>query len=406
VNALGWLVALVAVAGAMALPFSRGAAFVLALTPFSNAYGAAAATALVLLRWVIFELPFVSIDRAVLRRVGFALAFLGGALVISGFVADDLVRLATESAQWIVGVGLFCALTIGARQPHKRACVLGLMAGGAALAIAQIFMNLFGVSVDDMAVLPFMISSNNNYAALYLLVALVILPAHPAARLSTIAYLVVATLGVIVIVIQDSRAQTLIAAGVIAGVVLLRHMSPRMALATVAIGMLALVAVGVQFLRESLFSANSLVSLANFQTNYSNLERLGLLVHSVEFFGANPLGAGLGASSEVFPNSPYTIGSYPSPHNTFAQMIVELGWWGLIAYLAGVVALLVVGIRSCLDGKPIGVAALAAVCVSLIDAVFFNGSVSLIFWLLMAFSLPATATADRSRTPMIFYRAA
>jgi len=61
--ALGWLVAMIAAAGALALPFARGGQFVLALTPFSNAYGAAGATALVLLRWALFEMPGRSISR-------------------------------------------------------------------------------------------------------------------------------------------------------------------------------------------------------------------------------------------------------------------------------------------------------------------------------------------------------
>lgn len=402
--AIGWLVAAIAAAGALALPFSRGAPFVLALMPFANAYGNAVATGLLLLRWALLEVPVISISRARLHRVSAALVFLVGALILSLFVADDLVRLASESVQWVVGVGLYCALIIGGRQPHERTCVLGLIAGGAALAVAQIFMNVFDVSVDETAVLPFMIPNGNNYAALYALVALVVVPAHPAARLSTPAYLVLAALGVALIWLQDSRAQLLIAGGVIAGVVLLRHMNPRLAL-VVAIGAsLGFLFVLLHFMRESLFSNSSVLSLANFQTNYSNLERLGLMLHSLEFFSTHPLGAGVGASSEVFPNSPFTIGSYPTPHNTFALMVVELGWLGLIAYVAGVAALLRVGVRACLAGDPLGLGALTAVAVSLIDAVFFNGSVSLLFWLLLAFSIPDSVPEKRARIPMVFYR--
>jgi len=405
-NAFGWLVATIAAAGALALPFSRGAPFLLALMPFANAYGAAAATGLLLLRWAVFEMPAMSISRASLHKVGAALVFLVGALIISFLVADDLLRLMSESVQWIVGVGLFCALIIGGREPHERNCVIGLMAGGAALAVAHVLMRAFDATVDDTAVLPFMITEGNNYAALYALIALVIIPAHPSARVWTPAYLILSGLGVVIIWLQDSRAQTLIAGGVIAGVVLLRHTSPRVALATAIGAATVLLFVLLNFMSESLFSNSSVLSLANFQTNYSNLERLGLLLHSLDFFGAHPLGAGVGSSSDVFPNSPYTIGSYPTPHNTFALMIVELGWWGLIAYVAGLVALLRIGVRACFAGDPGGIGALTAVAVSLIDAVFFNGSVSLLFWLLLAFSVRDSAPAKGARVPMIFYRTA
>src|SRR4029079_15028259 len=97
------------------------------------------------------------------------------------------------------------------------------------------------------------------------LVALVIMPAHPAARLSTPAYLALAALGVAVIELQDSRSQTVIAGAVIAGVVLLRHMSPRLALTTALGASLVLVFVLLNFMRESLFSNSSVLSLANVQ---------------------------------------------------------------------------------------------------------------------------------------------
>jgi len=404
--AIGWLVALVAAVGALALPFSRGAPFVLALTPFANAYGIAGALGLVLARWSVVELPGKVIDRRTLNKVGVALAFLFGAVVLSCLEADDLLRLASESAQWIVGVGWFSALLIGGREPHMRPVILGMVAGGAALAVAHLFMFLLEIPVDDTAVMPFMISSGNNYAALYALVALVLMPMHPAARFSTPVYLAVASLGVMVTIIQDSRAQSLMAVAVVAGYLLLRHLKPRTALALAGVAGLGLVLGLLQLLRESMFSANSIASVANFQTNYSNLERLGLILHSIDFFSTHPFGAGLGASSDVFPDSPYTIGSYPTPHNTFALMIVEIGWWGLIAYVAGTVALLRIGVRSCLSGQPFGLAALTAVGLSIVDAVFFNGSVSLVFWLLLAFTLTVPAEENKARIPMMFERAA
>ena len=43
------------------------------------------------------------------------------------------------------------------------------------------------------------------------------------------------------------------------------------------------------------------------------------------------------ARGAILPSSPFTIGSYSTPHNTFAMLIVEVGWLGLIAYIFGVV---------------------------------------------------------------------
>jgi hypothetical protein len=402
--AFGWLMALIAAVGALALPFSRGSAFVLAITPLANAYGAAAAIGLVLVRWAVFELPTKSIPREVWPKVLLATGFLAGALVLSFLVADDLIRLASESVQWIVGVGWFCALLIGGREAHERPVILGLMTGGVILAFAHVVMRLLDISVDEFAVLPFMISHGNNYAALYALVALVVLPMHPAVRLSTPAYLFIAALGILVAALHDSRAQMLLGAGTVGVVLLLRYLRPGTAILLVAVSLAATLALALNFMSESMFSASSLASVANFQTNYSNLERLGLILHSIDFFQANPFGAGLGASSEVFPDSPYTIGSYPTPHNTFAMMIVEIGWWGLVAYVIGVVALLRIGIRTCLAGNPFGMAALSAIALSIVDAVFFNGSLSLLFWLLLAFSVRSAPDEKRERIPMLFSR--
>ena len=88
------------------------------------------------------------------------------------------------------------------------------------------------------------------------------------------------------------------------------------------------------------------------------------------------------------------------------MMIVEIGWWGLIAYLLGVVWLLRSGIRACLAGEPFGVAALAAIGLTIIDAVFFNGSVSLVFWVLMAFALRDEFAPQPGRIAVMFERVA
>lgn len=405
-NAVGWLVALVAAVGALALPFARGLPFVLALTPFANAYGAAAATAIVLVRWSVTELPARRLTRLTIHKVTASIVFLVCAIALSGFVAGDLLRLASEGAQWIVGVGLFIALLIGGNSPHEGAVVRGLIASGAMLAAAHILMRALDLHVDETATLPFMISEGNNYAALFFLVSLVIVPAHPAARLSTPVYLVLAALGFSGIVLHDSRSQEFIAVVVVGAVLLLRHTTPRVAVAVALGGVAVVMLVLLQFLRDSFFSNSSVLSLANFQTNYSNLERLGLLLHSLQFFAANPLGAGLGASSDVFPDSPFTIGSYPTPHNTFAQLIVELGWLGLVAYAAGVLSLLRAGIRDCLGGRPFGIAAIAAVGLSVIDAMFFNGSVSLLFWVLLGLAQSHSGVHHRNHIPMMFERVA
>jgi hypothetical protein len=387
------------------MPFSRGAPFLLALAPFSNAYGGAAATTIVLLRWAVLELPSKSLPRPVLIKVGLAIGFLAGAVTISGFVTDDLMRLASESAQWIIGIGWFCALVIGGDEEHERLVILGTAAGGIALTLAHVLMRAFQTPVDEFAVMPFMLTYGNNYAALFALVALVILPAHPAAHLATPSYVVLASLGLLMTLMEEARSQTAVGAGVILAVVLLRHFRPRFALTLVVFGGSAVIVAMLWFLRDSLYSNASVISLVNFQTNFSNLERLGLLIHSVVFFAAHPFGAGIGASSDIFPSSPFTIHSYPSPHNTFALMIVEIGWWGFIAYVVGVACLIRNGVRDCLAGNPFGIAALAAVAVSVLDAMFFNGSVSLVFWLLLAFVARDT-DANRGRIPMVFYRTA
>ena len=82
------------------------------LLPVSNAYLGALAIGILLLRWMIVDLPYVVTPKRSAIVIGIVSTFLVLALAQSAVVSSDLARLASESSQWVLGVGLFVSFLL------------------------------------------------------------------------------------------------------------------------------------------------------------------------------------------------------------------------------------------------------------------------------------------------------
>ncbi len=119
--------------------------------------------------------------------------------------------------------------------------------------------------------------------------------------------------------------------------------------------------------------------VADSGTNFSDLERVGLLVASWRLFAERPwFGWGWGSVDSLIPQVPETTLSYPHPHNTYAHFAVELGLPGLLLILTLYAALGFKGIALAHRRDPrAGLAWLLAVSLavmSMVDDIFYGAS--------------------------------
>jgi len=140
--------------------------------------------------------------------------------------------------------------------------------------------------------------------------------------------------------------------------------------------------------------------------NFSNLERLALLITSLDLFLDNPLGHGLGSTSALFENAVLTAGTYPHPHNTLAMYAVEFGVIGILLYTILIVALakaFLTGSRM-LRKDPSGARFLismsvAVALITLYEAIFFNGFLAMNMFIALGMLIAAREIVQSS-TPI------
>lgn len=234
----------------------------------------------------------------------------------------------------------------------------------------------------------------NNYAAIYILLFGVALPSSQmfSRNQGRILYPVSIMLGMAAIHYHTSRASMVAALACLAMVVAIG----RTRLST-AFRMLFLLTTGLAgafyMLRgEDLYDPDSVASLVNFDSNFSNIQRLQYLRaagHSLVNF---PLGQGIGTASAYFTHNTFTEMESPTPHNTAALLATEMGVLGLVSYILMVLYLLGHGLSTLLlrCRQPMAqrrlfiILPLILFMVSVYDAVFFNGGLTAIFFLAAA----------------------
>jgi len=391
---------LIAVFCAAVLPFQRGLAAVLILLPISNAYVGAMAAGILLLRWAITELPRVVVHRRAAVVVGIVSAFLLLAIAQSAIVSSDYARLVSESSQWVLGVGLFVAIMLHNQnvQQHRYApqqsIAHALAYSAVLLAVCQLTLKWLDMSPDETSATP-MLSPTNNYVSILALFGLVVLPMvfpaefHPKWRLPMFCFAFAA------MYFNESRAAMLLT---IAAVGFRLINSIRDIRAVLVIGAVITV-LGASLLlvlaKAALYDPQSVGSVTDFQTNYSNLERLGILFYAWELFNANPWGSGIGSSSDLFSSNPYTIGTYPDAHNMLAMLAVELGWLGVAAYLMLFALLSIETLRRLLKRDAACLLPALLLTTTFYDALLFNGVLAIYFWTLLAIVITSTRAASR-----------
>ncbi|RXK55719.1 O-antigen ligase domain-containing protein [Oleiharenicola lentus] len=255
----------------------------------------------------------------------------------------------------------------------------------------------------------FVAPTENNYASIYILLFGVALPASQmfSGKRGRILYTVSIMLGVAAINYHSSRAAMVAALACLAmGVAI-----GRTRLVT-AIRILMLLAAGLAgavylFRGEDLYNPDSVASLVNFDSNFSNVQRLQYLRAAGYSLVNFPFGQGIGTASAYFTHNVFIEMESPTPHNTAALLATEMGVLGLVSYVLLALYLLGRALATLLRRyrQPVGhrrlfiILPLILLMVSIYDAVFFNGGLTAIYFLAAAtvFATPCESVRPLSQ---------
>ena len=276
------------------------------------------------------------------------------------------------------------------------------------LAVVQLSLKWLDLSPDETSATP-MLSPTNNYVSILALFGLVVLPiALPTAFSPKLRWPMIC-LAFAAMYFNDSRAAIVLIVATVAFSFVISIRGVR-ALLTLGVVVVAIVASAMAFfIRAALYDPTSIGSLMDFQTNFSNLERIGILIYARELFNAAPLGSGIGPSSDLFVANPYTIGAYPDAHNMLAMLAVELGWLGVVAYAVLFAYLTSEAWRLLMRWDAASLLPAVLLLNTFYDALLFNGVLAVFFWIFLAIVVNSTRSTHaerRNSIPMIFQRAA
>ena len=203
-----------------------------------------------------------------------------------------------------------------------------LMYSGILLCLIKVVIDVFELNISTSAFIDY---KTNNYASFYILITTVVTPLLIIKK--KLYCILTILLGVYVISINDSRANLIIALLLIAKE-FISFKSYFLKFIVICLFSYVFYYFYNAFDSSSLFDNTSLYSVLNFENNFSNLERLNLIMYSFDLFNLNLLGNGLGSSFDLFFNNKVTVNNhYPHPHNTLAFLAVELGVVGILIYL-------------------------------------------------------------------------
>lgn len=265
---------------------------------------------------------------------------------------------------------------------HFKDILKQLMLSGAVLSVFEILIFVLGIEIDTNS---FIGTIASNYGSFYLVISTILIPLYFFKTESKL-YGLIAVLGYFAIQINESRAMMLLGIlFIVLTFVSLRNRYMRL----IAIGLLVLggTYIFITFDPGSMYRSGSLFSVLNFETNFSNLERLRLIIYSVNLFLDNLYGYGLGSSYEIYYNNPVTVlNVYPHPHNTLTFMMVELGVAGIFLYIAFFLTM----ISSIRKITPPAIKALMSnICLglffySIVEVLFYNGVLTLLVFMFYA----------------------
>ena len=305
-------------------------------------------------------------------------------------IGQSPIRWISEIGQLVLGLAVLLFYSSSVIDRRDLALVAkGIIAAALILSVVAVARSFFGISLAQSGPLG---PVAYNYSSITMLVAITCLVSRVdqysddenASKygVSRIAAGLILGVGVYC---NESRAALLMALVVVALQFIFGAKRTLAGYAGRSMAVLLFVGLSGVLLGSALGITQMLTSLFDFSGyNFSNLERLALLLNSYELFMANPLGYGIGSSSELFSNTPFTEGAYPHPHNTLAMFAVELGVVGIVLYLTLSVSLLFLGYRGfksiSMDPRLGSFCMLASVAIlssTLYTALFFNGALAL-----------------------------
>ncbi|WP_347174846.1 O-antigen ligase family protein [Polaribacter uvawellassae] len=267
-----------------------------------------------------------------------------------------------------------------------------LLYSGVVLCFFEIVIYFYDLKIITSAFIDF---NSNNYTSFYLLISTVIVPLF--LMKNNKFFFVFSILGVFVIYLNDSRANLILAL-----ILIIREF---ISFKSYLVKFLIVCILGYIFYffyntfdSSMVYDSKSIYSVANFENNFSNLERIDLITYSINLFNENILGYGLGSSFEIFVNNNFTANShYPHPHNTLAFLSVEIGFVGVFVYFLFFYNMVKNYIKIEDDGirRLIVNITISLFAFSIVDVIFYNGILMLFSFILFGFSLVASKISFR-----------
>ena len=249
------------------------------------------------------------------------------------------------------------------------------------LAALEFLIDFFGFQISTTSLVD---SKATNYTSIYMILA--VLPFGLVYFKSIFTKIFLLLICLEIASLNQGRAMYLISLALFA-VYLLRNRSPFFNLVFLSISAILLFSFISIYGEDLLYVNDSIFSLLNTSTNFSNLERLSLLSYSYELFIENPFGHGIGSSAEIFRGNLVTINDhYPHPHNTLAFFAVELGVVGIFLYLYLFGALFYSSF-SIKKGKYRTLAfllSLALFLISIASTIFYNGVITILSFIIIS----------------------
>jgi hypothetical protein len=266
-----------------------------------------------------------------------------------------------------------------------------LMVSGALLSFFEIFIYIIG---EDINTSSFIGSISENYTSFYLVMTTIVIPLFFFNKKSFL-YFFVVIIGFYAIYLNESRAMMLLALLFVTKE-FVSFKNIYMKIAASLIAFLVILYILLTFDSALIYEPTSVFSILNFENNFSNLERLNLLLYSFELVNNNVFGYGIGSSYDLFVNNSATVNEhYPHPHNTLAFLSVELGIVGIIIYIYFFTSMVTI-IRTLSDLRIKKLAvniSIALFLYSIVDVLFYNGVLMLIVFAFYGIVLSAKKIA-------------
>lgn len=306
---------------------------------------------------------------------------------ITMVTGQQQIKTITELIQLALGILFFRYTYNFCRSPQglKNTC-LSILFSGLLLSLLEIVIHIMSLNIDTTA---FLGASANNYGSYYIIFSTIVLPFFIIKRINLRLFIILA--GFYAVYINEGRAMQLVALAIIAMELIFYKNKP-----SIKVAKILLISVLIFFLpskisyaalEDAAYRPQTLVSVINFDNNFSNLERLNLLILSYDKFLEKPWGHGIGSSTDIFKGNSYTvIQIYPHPHNTLAFMAVELGIIGIWIYLYLLYMLLkkYISLKDHKKKSFVRNGAFIFFCFTQVEPFLYNGLLSLLGFMILA----------------------